>query len=124
MIQEWYVAQSPAVQAQFDATLLILNASVNWEDPNTEEFKVLTGRHTGLGEIRFHIYTSSPGSKRPYRRRFRPVGIWPPTIYGEFTMLLGCEKRRGTYKPHAAFDIALRLKIDFEQGRGSVCDHI
>lgn len=114
----------PRAQAQFDATLMILQATPNWEAADVEEFKVLTGKHKGLGEIRFHINVSDHGSRRPYRRRFRPVGIWPPIVEGEFIILVGCEKRRATYTPHAAFDIALMRKVEFEKGKGSTSEHI
>ena len=90
LIQEWYDAQEDAVQAQFDATLFTLAATEDWTDPELEEFKVLTGRHLGLGEIRFAIDVR-PAGRRQFKRRFRPVGIWPPE-HLDFIILLGCEK--------------------------------
>lgn len=89
-----------------------------------DEFKALTDRHKGLGEVRFHIQVLAPGAKRPHRRRFRPVGIWPPATERQFVFLLGCEKRRGVYVPHAAFDTALRHKALLERGEGSVRERI
>src|SRR6266849_5914645 len=90
LVHDWYVIQDPAVRAQFDATLFILGALQEWE--GVEEFKPLTNKHLGLGEIRFHVDETTPGAKRPHRRRFRPVGIWPKLKDGEFILILGCEK--------------------------------
>jgi hypothetical protein len=123
LIAEWYLQQDPGVQAEFDVTIGILRATDEWDRPDVREFKVLTGRNVGLGEIRFHVLATAPGSKNPFRRRFRPVGIWPVTTPYEFTLILGCEKRRATYTPHAAFDLALKHKANLEQGRGTTIEH-
>lgn len=124
LIDDWYVAQDPEVQAEFDATLLILAATEDWEDQNFEEFKPLVNQHAGLGEVRFYVDALAPGAKNPHRRRFRPVGIWPTTIDHEFVFLLGCEKKGRQFIPHAAFDAALKHKAKFEEGRGTIRERI
>ena len=124
LMQEWYVVQDPEVQAQFDATLLILGAVEDWEDEDVEESKPLTCEHQGLGEVRFHVEALAPGAKRPHRRRFRPVGIWPPVVSHEFVLILGCEKSGKTFMPHDAFGLALCHKTLLEQGRGTTRERI
>jgi hypothetical protein len=124
LINDWYTVQDPEVQAQFDATLLILSATENWEDERVEEFKPLERQHAGLGEIIFHINAIAPGARRPHRRRFRPVGIWPTTVYREFILLLGCEKRGRQYIPHDAFGMALTHKAALEEGKGTTREHV
>mgnify|MGYP000863774547 CR=1 FL=1 len=124
LIAAWYEAQDPDVQAQFDATLLFLRATHDWEYPRIDEFKALTGRNQGLGELRFDVRVNRHGSRNPVKRRFRPVGIWPPVSPNSFILILGCEKSgRGTYVPHCAFDIAMRHKADFENREGAIHEH-
>jgi hypothetical protein len=79
-IQDWYRAQDMPVQAEFDAALGTLAAIVDWTD--TKSFGVLKRDHAGLGEIRFAL-------EGPEKSRFRPVGIWPPIVEGEFHFTAG-----------------------------------
>jgi hypothetical protein len=124
LISDWYDAQDPEVQAQFDVALYILGATEDWEQDGVEEwFKPLLRRHAGLGEVRFYIDAKAPGAKKPRRRRFRPAGVWPTPIGREFILILGCEKRGMTYMPHDAFGLALRHKALLEQGRGTTREH-
>ena len=121
LMQNWYLAQDSAVRAKFDATLAQLKGFRNWEDKKVREwFKPLTEKHVGLGEVRFSIEVLKSGHKRPFKRRFRPVGIWPPVRELEFIFLLGCEKCRMTYIPHDAFDKALGMKKKFDTGKGTI----
>ncbi len=124
LIGEWYDSQDTKVQAEFDATLLILTAIDDWEDDEVEEFKPLTNKHRGLGEVRFYVDSLAPGAKRPHRRRFRPVGVWPPSAPREFVLLLGCEKIGRQMVPHDAFGVALKHKTMLENGKGRVREHI
>lgn len=123
LIGTWYDAQDPAIQAQFDTTLLILAGISDWEDDDVEQFKPLVDAHAGLGEIRFHVDQRAQGAKKATRRRFRPVGPWPPVIPREFVMILGCEEKRSGYIPPRAFDIALGHKTALEAGRGRTSEH-
>ena len=122
LIQQWYSEQDEAVQAVFDETLLTLRVVEDWADPGVMEFKELTREHRGLSEIRFDIPVVDPNTKKLFKRRFRPVGIWRPDRR-EFIFLLGCEKSGRTYKPHNAFGLALAHKEQFEQGKGMICEH-
>jgi hypothetical protein len=115
-IQNWYRNQDVRVQAEFDATLATLKATVDWTDTNA--FKALKRDHTGLGEIRFRL-------EKPEERRFRPVGIWPPIVEWEFILLVGCEKEHnGLLAPPNAFTLALEYKRRWQQGEGEVHDYI
>ena len=124
-MKDWYDQQSVPVQAECDATLYILAATSDWEDPREKRFKALTGRHVGLGEVCFDIKANASGSKTPISRRSRPAGIWPSRVHNEFILLLGCLKTgRGTYTPHRAFDIALGYMFDLDDGKGTIHERI
>ena len=115
-IQDWYRKQDVPVQAEFDAVLDILKATVDWT--STNPFKVLKKDHRGLGEIRF-------GLEKPRKRRFRPVGIWPPITEREFVLLVGCEKERnGVLIPYGSFALALEYKRRLENGQGRIEDYV
>jgi hypothetical protein len=118
LIGEWLSRQDARVRAQFDATLLLLRATEDWTASHVQEFKVLTGTHLGLGEIRFHIVIQRKGAKTTHRRRFRPVGPWPPKG-SDFVILLGCEKSGRIYNPPYAFDAALVYAKELADGKGS-----
>ena len=115
-IRDWYRNQDVPVQAEFDVVLETLQATVDWTD--TSSFGVLKRDHKGLGEIRFSLET-------PEKRRFRPVGIWPPIAEGEFVLLAGCEKRRkGVLIPWNAFTLALEYKRRLADGEGRIDDYV
>lgn len=115
-IRDWYRVQDVPVQAEFDATLATLRATVDWTDTK-KAFKVMKKVHVGLGEIRFYL-------EKPKMRRFRPVGIWPPINDREFILLVGCEKdSNGVLIPNNAFTLALTHKHLWEQGQGEVHEY-
>ena len=121
---DWYNEQDPAVQAAFDSTWYILRSKPKegWTDRDVEEFKVLTNRNQGLGEIRFQYVVQSKG--KDHKRRFRPVGPWP-TNGNNFVILRGCEKHhKGTYIPAGAFDLAQKQAADLAKGKGSIRERI
>jgi hypothetical protein len=119
-IRDWYRAQDVLVRAEFDAALATLRATSDWTDKKI--FGILKREHKGLGEIRFKI--EKPGRSKEVRR-FRPVGIWPPMIGGEFILLLGCEKERnGVLIPEEAFALALDYKRRWEEREGEIHDYI
>jgi hypothetical protein len=115
-VGDWYNCGHPRIQAAFDATQLILGETEDWTTPNVLEFKVLKDRHIGLGEIRFNLELNG------IKRRFRPVGIWPPSG-NTFIVLLGCEKSGRIYIPNEAFDLALKYKRWYEQQRGGIREY-
>ena len=115
-IQDWYRAQDVEAQAVFDATLGTLTATVDWAD--TKSFGELKRDHAGLGEIRFRL-------EGPEKRRFRPVGIWPPITEREFILLVGCEKKRnGVLIPENAFTLALEYRRRLADGEGRIDEYV
>src|ERR1035437_9190393 len=111
LIQVWYGQQGLNVQAEFDATVATLAATENWR--KTSNFKLLTKKHIGLGELRFAVKTRKHGKDQI--RRFRPVGVWREEAR-EFVFLVGCEKARGAYTPANAFALALGYMKKLDRG--------
>lgn len=119
LVEEWLIVEGAQVQAEFDNVVNILQATKDWT--GLREFLPLTKRHVGLAEIRFHLTTTE---KRigPFWR-YRPVGFLRPERR-EFVFLLGAKKWMEVYTPLDAFDQALALKEKFENGRGTIHEHI
>ncbi|HVA01237.1 MAG TPA: hypothetical protein VMV34_06215 [Terriglobia bacterium] len=127
LIEEWYRNEGEELQAAFDTALNELAGTEDWRDLGW--FKVLTGKHTGLCEIKIDIPENPvvPGRKPP-ATHYRPVGFIKREpgefISGEFVLLLGCKKSGRSYEPPNAFDLALDLKRKFqEEGRGRIHAH-
>lgn len=115
LAQNWYEAQDEAVQAEIDAALAILRATDDWRDAESKtgyvrQFAELKRRHCGIAEIRIEVIQQD-GKKR----KFRLAGIWREKER-QFIVLVGCAK---TGQLHIlAFDLALKLKRQYAQGRG------
>jgi hypothetical protein len=107
VIERWYHDQSVEVQADFDVTLAMLAGFRDWR--NLTEFKMLAGKHTGMGEIRF----------RSERVQYRPVGTFGLGS-SKFLLLIGACKKGNVYKPPDAFDLAFQRKKLFFAGKGSM----
>jgi hypothetical protein len=117
LIQEWYKAQDDeGIRADFDATLFILGGTEDWTHKRVKAFKVLTGKHVGLCELRFTVEIERK------KRRFRPLGIWRKDSR-DFVLLGGCEKSGRILIPSNAFDLALHYKAEFEGGKGRINEH-
>jgi hypothetical protein len=113
----WYEAQDPVVRAAVDLTLATLRATGDWRDPASNsgyvpEFAELKRQHIGLWEIKVEVV-----DKDSKKRKFRLAGIWREGKR-EFILLLACEKSGGSHI--TAFDLALELKKQYEQGKGRV----
>jgi hypothetical protein len=109
--EDWYCDQSVEVQADFDVTLAMLAGLNEWR--NLSQFKMLAGKHSGLGEIRF----------KSERVQYRPVGTFGLGSY-KFLLLVGACKKGNIYKPPDAFDLALQRKKLFFSGRGSMRERL
>ncbi len=107
LIEEWYLDQNPEVRADFDVTLRNLAGSQDWHGLN--EFKMLHGKQSGFGEIRF----------KTRNIQYRPVGRFGPGVR-EFTLLVGCYKKQRVYEPPDAFDVAVRRWGLYKQGRATI----
>jgi len=115
LIQEWYEAEDEAVQAAFDMTLNTLAGLRDWTD--TWQFKILTGNHAGLCELKFLVG----------KTKYRPVGFFDPgaSVSTQFVLILGCKKSGRIYTPVGAFDTALELKrLYIDEGKGSIHEHL
>jgi len=95
LIEEWYDDQDVNVQAAFDATLNNLAGVRMWHDRT--DFKMLHGKHSGLGEIRFKVG----------KVQYRPVGFYGDDERGTFILLVGASKKQNVFTPPNAFDLAL-----------------
>ena len=116
LIQRWYNAQDPAVQAGFDYVLQEILATADVSD--CEIFKSMKRKHIGLWEVVFEI-----PDERGKRRQLRPVGFWN---YGEreFILVDACRKSGRFTEPQGVFDRALDVQLAFFfQGRGTIREH-
>jgi hypothetical protein len=115
-LHEWYRVQDVEVRVAFDATLLTLAATEDWIHKRVKAFKVMTGAHVGLCELRFTVITQRR------KRRFRPLGVWQKDSRN-FVLLGGFEKSGRELIPSNAFALALTYKADFEAGKGRLDEH-
>jgi hypothetical protein len=119
-LRDWYLSQDDAVRSALDFTIHQLRVTDDWLEPKRKsskrQFSPLVNEHAGLGELRFWPDDG---------RKFRVPGIYRPNER-EFIMFAGCEKRFGglIQIPNDAFDVALKLKKEFEAGHGGVIVHV
>jgi hypothetical protein len=119
LIREWYLKENESVQAEFENVINFLERQKNWD--NLEEIQPLTKAHAGFGlwEIRFKI-TTTKKQIGPFWR-YRPVGFFHDKR--QFVLLQGCKKLMEMYTPRKCFDLAVKLKKKFDEGKGSIRDH-
>lgn len=112
---EWYGMLDESVQAAFDLLLKNLAETDDWDEARStrRKYKELSRQHEGLCEL---ILTVDG-------RKFRPLGILIRETR-EFIFLGGAEKiGRGATDPAGAFESAMRLKRQFDEGRGVTRDY-
>lgn len=102
VVRRWCRESGPKVEAAFDTVRKFLEQRElnDWERP---EFAPLSGKHSGLHEIRF----KAGGVQR---RIFGILG----SSGKDFTMLMPCSKKNPNYDPRDALDTALRRKKEVE----------
>jgi hypothetical protein len=123
-IRMWEAAQEVEVRAQFDAVRDALAQTPDWLDPSVEHlFRVLDRAEEGLGEIVFAIHFKKPGARKFTDRNFR-VFCKIRIQEHDCVLFIGSEKRRGTYDPPRAPQLALDYLRRFEGGRGFTDGHI
>lgn len=117
--RDWCRVQSPAILATLEATLVTLGATENWDDPELKNFKVFTRKpeHLGLAQVQFEVIQ---GTKK---RQFRVLGLWRQE-QKEFVFLMGFEKKGRSPNPPNAFEVALDLRMQIEDERGLIYDHV
>jgi len=116
LIVEWYGTLPEEVQAEFDVLLKALSETEDWDDAksNSRKYKELRRKHEGLCELILNVGN----------RSFRPLGILRRATR-EFVLLAGAEKiGQGATDPDGAFDSALRLKRQFDEGRGVTREYL
>jgi hypothetical protein len=57
------------------------------------------------------------------KRQYRAIGIWRKD-QGDFILLTGFEKSGRSTNPPNAFEVATRLRNQFNQGRGTIHEHV
>lgn len=110
--QEWYDGLNDQAQAAFDTILEFLTQREHheWGRP---EYAPLTGKHSGLGELRFDAG----------KLEYRPIGCFGPGR-SVFTVLIGATKKGRQYDPRSALDTALERRevVLKDAGRSHVFD--
>jgi hypothetical protein len=133
VLARWHDCLDYEVQTIVEFTLKNLEVTEDWFTPG--DAIELDGAHAGLTEIRLERELDIPtprGASKP-KERYRLVGFilaYPyrrstddVLIPGDFIILLGCQKWRDRTAPPKAFDWALQLKQDVQEGRGFYDDH-
>jgi len=113
-IQDWYGTLAPQKQAAFDLLVAMLSETEDWDEPkkSKRKYKELTRAHAGLCELLLKVN----------RTNLRPLGVLRRE-QRQFIFLGGCEKHGFWTIPLGAFSRALRLKEQFEQGKGGTHEH-
>jgi hypothetical protein len=114
-ILDWYGTVDKEVQAAFDVLIQDLIGTEDWDAPKPakRKYRLLRLRHAGMCELIFKVGA----------RKFRPLGILDRQNR-IFVFLGGCEHKRYSSIPPNAFDDALALKTQLEQGKGATREHI
>ena len=114
-IQDWYGTLAAQQKADFDALVLALSETEDWDAPKERKrkYKELEGKHKGLCELILKVE----------RKNLRPLGALRRE-QRQFIFLGGCEKHGFWIVPPGAFDAALTLKKKFDQGKGAPRAHV
>jgi hypothetical protein len=115
-ILEWFGTLPEEVQAAFDVLVKSLSETEDWDEakPRKRKYKELIREHDGLCELILNVG----------ERSFRPLGILRRETQ-EFVFLGGCEKvGQGATEPEGAFDTALHLRGQLDEGRGVTREYL
>lgn len=112
LIDDWYLAQAPEVQAAFDTVIRYLGSQPRekWSRPY---FSLLEGYECdGIGEIRF----------KANRVQHRPLGFFGPQRL-HFTIVI-CVMEKGGKLPKGTCRTASKRKylVENEEGRAHECE--
>lgn len=121
--QIWFGTLSKQAQAQHTIVIPLLAKTENWDanKKTKSQFKHLSKEHLGLTQIMFEVIAEKGGNRET--KRYRILGIMKRTEK-KFILFNGCEKH-GTAGniPPDAFEKAMKLKLVYEQGRGTHVHH-
>jgi hypothetical protein len=121
--QVWYGTLSKEAQAEHTLVIRLLAKTKDWDanKKTRRQHKLLLRDHAGLTQIMFEVRTEKAGKRET--KRYRILGIMKDAEK-KFIMFNGCEKH-GTAGniPPDAFEIAMKLKVAYEQGRGETNAH-
>ena len=114
-VSEWYQNYlDDDEKAVFDLLVKTLSVTEDWYEAKKKDrqYKELERDRIGLAQLMLKVK----------RKNLRPIGLLRRQER-EFIFLGGCEKHPFWTIPPKAFDAALRLKAQFEQGRGAIREH-
>lgn len=115
-VLNWYGTLDDDVKAGFDVLVAALSETPDWDavKKKKRKYKELFKQHAGLSQLMFKV----DGKK------FRPLGILRRQ-QRQFIFLGGCQKHTWFWTiPPKAFEEAMRLKGELEQGRGALNAHV
>lgn len=112
-VLNWYGTLTPQAKADFDALILALSETEDWDEPKKKKYKELERKHKGLCQLMLKVEG----------RNLRPLGLLRRE-QRQFIFLGGCEKHPFWTVPSAAFDKALKLKEQLDQGKGATRAHV
>lgn len=114
-IQNWYGTLTPQAKADFDALVLALSQTDDWDETKKKKrkYKELERKHKGLCELILKVEG----------KNLRPLGVLRRELR-QFVFLGGCEKHAFWTFPLGAFDSALQLLGQLDQGKGATREHV
>jgi hypothetical protein len=112
-VMDWWGTLTPQGKADFDALVVVLSETEDWDEPKRKKYKELKGRHKGLCELILKVEGEN----------LRPLGVLRRQ-QRQFVFLGGCEKHGLWTVPPEAFDNALKLKEQLDQGKGATRAHV
>lgn len=116
-IRTWQDTLDVEGRARFDATVLELSRTEDWNDPELLSFGVFKRpEHTGLSQVKFYVIRQNK------KRHHRAVGRWRSEAH-EFIFINGFQKNGRMPFPPNALDEAVRLLRELNEGRGEIHEH-
>jgi len=117
LIRGWYLVQDDRVRAAFDARIALVESFSPADWQRISPIKPMERECAGLWEVILDIK-----DRRPFRH-IRPIGVWHSEE--RLFILLGAFEKSGRIRiPANACSEALKYKVQYEAGRGTINDHI
>lgn len=117
----WYSTLPREALSDFGTIRLHLSSKGGkWEI--ADGAKTLTKRHVGLVQLMFSFNEWTARASKGKARRFRAIGV-RREAEEDFVIFTGCEEVGGQYHPVDAFERALKLLGELQQGLGAPYDY-